>query len=414
MSTVLVIDDDALIRKIAQDVLEGRGYRTLTADSAPNGLEILAREKVDVVVLDLVMPGQGGMEAIPDIQRLSPDSVILILTGYPSLESAMEAVRIGAYDYLRKPLKDEDLAHSVERALERKHLNQENKRLLKELKDYSMKLEQKIEERTREIRTVHERLLQAEKLSCIGQLVAGIAHEINNPLSYIKSNLNLLKECFQERAPTITEEARALSSELFPETMKGIEKVERIVLELKKFASSTEWRLEPVDINSLLEDSIQLVWNRIKHFVTVNRDYGDIPLVYGHHLELSQVFINLLINSADAIEERGEITVKTFRENDWVCIQIEDTGCGIPPENLRKIFDPFFTTKPPGKGTGLGLYIAHQIIEAHHGEIYFDSTVGKGTRFMIEIPLGDPKERENGEKEHIAYPSRCLNSGTSS
>jgi len=414
MSTVLVIDDDAIIRQMAQDILEGRGYRTLTADSAPHGLEIIGGEEIDVVVLDLVMPGKGGMEAIPDIQHLSPDSVILILTGYPSLESAMEAVRIGAYDYLRKPLKDEDLVRSVERALERKHLNQENKRLLKELKEYNRTLEQKIEERTKEIRVMHERLLQTEKLSSIGQLTAGVAHEINNPISYIKSNLNLLKECFQKCSLTMTEETRALSSELFSETMDGIGKIERIVSALKKFAHPPDRRLEPVDINALLEDAIQLVWNHIKYIATVKREYGDIPSVSGHPLELSQVFINILINSADAMGKQGEINVKTFRENDRVCIQIEDTGCGIPQENLRKIFDPFFTTKPPGKGTGLGLYIAHQIVEAHYGEISVESTVGIGTRLTVEIPLRDQKGRESGEKENIAYPSRCLDSGPSS
>ncbi len=267
----------------------------------------------------------------------------------------------------------------------------------------------------RERVAMHAKLLHSEKLAAIGQLAAGVAHEINTPIGFISSNLVTLQkyasrlvEFVQAQASALThphdakitaqlEEARNNGkidyisndiAELILESLDGANKVKEIVLDLKNFSRVDEKEPVPADVNTCLEHTLTLVRNELKYKATVQREFSELPDIICFPQKLGQAFANLLVNAAQAIDSHGEIIVRTWRENDEILVSIADTGSGIAQENLGKIFDPFFTTKEVGQGTGLGLSITHDIItKAHQGEITVTSELGKGTTFTVHLPL---------------------------
>jgi PAS domain S-box-containing protein len=259
-------------------------------------------------------------------------------------------------------------------------------------------------------------LLQSEKMASIGQLAAGVAHEINNPVGYVHSNMNTLQsyvggflellEAYGEADATIAEpnaameRARAKRSKmdmaflkedvasLFAETRQGIERVIKIVKDLKDFShvdNEEKWARE--DLHKGLESTLNVIWNELKYKCEIKKEYGDLPLVECLIFQLNQVFMNILVNASHAIENKGTITIRTGTKGDQVWIEIADNGKGIAAENLKRIFDPFFTTKPVGQGTGLGLSVSYSIIKKHHGSIDVESQEGKGTTFRVNLPV---------------------------
>jgi two-component system, NtrC family, sensor kinase len=297
------------------------------------------------------------------------------------------------------------------------------------LKDYSENLEKRVEERTSELKETlnnlldtQSQLLQSKKMASIGQLAAGVAHEINNPVGFVKSNLGTIHEYrenlirlfnkYQELETALKSEKgldenssvcgllETLSrlkeeidldfvlddyKKVVDESLEGMERVAKIVINLKDFGHVDRSELEEADINKGIESTLNIVWNELKYKADVTKDLGDIPLVKCYPRRLNQVIMNILINAAQAIEKRGEIRITTRAEGGHVEIRISDTGNGIPPDVLPKIFDPFFTTKDVGEGTGLGLNMAYNIIQTHKGSIDVESGVGKGTTFTIRL-----------------------------
>ncbi|WP_410176889.1 ATP-binding protein [Xanthomonas graminis] len=286
--------------------------------------------------------------------------------------------------------------------------------------------EQELQQRHAELRQAYmrlngaqEKLLQSEKMASIGQLAAGVAHEINNPIGYVHSNLGSLQEYLRSLFTLIEAYERALRApdpkalipeiddirnrfdidfisrdlpQLMAESREGIERVTRIVRDLKDFSYSgreESWKL--VDLHAGLESTINIIWNELKYKVTLDRHYGNLPLVECLPSELNQVYMNLLLNAGQAIGERGSIVVSTGQDGEEVWIEFKDSGAGIPADLLQRIFDPFFTTKPVGSGTGLGLSISYGIVNKHHGRIDVTSTVGEGSCFRIVIPVRQPK-----------------------
>lgn len=278
-------------------------------------------------------------------------------------------------------------------------------------------------------------LLQTEKLASIGQLAAGVAHEINNPVGYIKSNLNAIRsygkdltrlltvylrleemvrndeEPDKDRARLLDDIARLRvdidlsyiledSPHVIEESLEGIERVIGIVSDLKNFAHLDGDEFEAADINSGLESTLNIVWNELKYKAEVIRDLQPLPEVMCYPQRLNQVFMNMLINAAQAIEKKGVIHLASRAAKDHVVIIISDNGRGIEPGELDRIFDPFYTTKKVGKGTGLGLNVAYNIIKSHQGSIEVESTPGKGTIFTIRIPINaeeaDPDQARSG------------------
>lgn len=262
----------------------------------------------------------------------------------------------------------------------------------------------------------HNQLLQSEKMASIGQLAAGVAHEINNPLGYVNSNLGSMKNYLAELLGIIgayrqaeaelpdrtREDLERIRKQadldfivddllaLVQESTEGIERVKRIIQDLKDFAradTGQDWQW--FDVEAGLNSTLNIANNEIKYRAEVAMEYGGIPRIECLPSQLNQVFMNLLVNAAQAMkEQRGTITVRTgLADGDCVFVEIADNGHGIAPENLKKIFDPFFTTKPVGVGTGLGLSISYGIVEKHRGRIEVDSVVGRGTSFRITLPI---------------------------
>jgi signal transduction histidine kinase/DNA-binding response OmpR family regulator len=257
-----------------------------------------------------------------------------------------------------------------------------------------------LEKINKELRETQSQLVQSEKMAALGNLVAGIAHEINTPVGAINSMHNTavravekLKVFFQNTLPSELSEDRKLLGALkiiedSNDIIKtGTERVINIVRRLRSFARLDEAEVKEVDIHEGLEDTLTLAYHELKHRVTVHKNFGDLPRISCYPGRLNQVFLNMIVNANQAIKDRGELTITTYRKNDKVYIEIKDTGVGIPKKNLKKIFDPGFTTKGVGVGTGLGLSICYRIIQDHQGEIKVKSDVGMGTTFTIILPM---------------------------
>jgi len=266
-----------------------------------------------------------------------------------------------------------------------------------------------------DLKATRSQFVQQEKMASIGQLAAGVAHEINNPISFVTSNLGTLQkylgrvaeflkgqaeifppEAGDDRATRLAESRRQLKIEailedlpaLIAESLDGVERVRKIVQNLKSFSRIDQSDYSLADINQCLDDTLNIIWNELKYKCTVKKDYGDLPLTKCYPQQLNQVFMNLLVNAAQAIEGQGEIVITTRASETEITIAIVDSGSGIPPENLGRIFEPFFTTKKVGKGTGLGLSITYDIVtKKHGGKIEVASEPGKGTTFVVTLPV---------------------------
>ncbi|MEI6875162.1 MAG: ATP-binding protein, partial [Spirochaetota bacterium] len=276
--------------------------------------------------------------------------------------------------------------------------------------EYQRQLNKRLEE-------AQNQLLQSEKMASLGQLAAGVAHEINNPVGFVNSNLSTLKRYFAdllqllslyeqdegELSPTTHAEVAALKDKidvayvredvanLMTESIDGLQRVKRIVQDLKDFSHVGESEKQLANLERGLDATLNMVWNELKYKAEIVKEYAGLPDIECISMQINQVFMNLLVNAAQAIEVRGRITVRTGQLGEEVWIEVEDSGCGIPAENLKRIFDPFFTTKPVGKGTGLGLSLSYGIVQRHHGRLVVSSEPGKGTVFRVWLPLRQPK-----------------------
>lgn len=327
--------------------------------------------------------------------------------------------------------------------------NKENEKYQEELLELNKTLEERVERRTQKVmeqkqkleeaydqlKVTQKQLVQSEKMASIGQLAAGVAHEINNPVAFVKSNINSLKryvgsyqqlitlqndivQAIAQQARENNDEAMAQLQEkiaqldnfyeeediefinedidtLLSESITGTSRVEEIVKGLKSYSRESDDSMEPCDLNACLEETLKMLHNELKHACEVNTVFTPLPMCQCNKGKIVQVFTNLIVNAVQAMDQNGKLTVTTQHKRndegkDAILIRISDTGKGIPPENLSKLFDPFFTTKPVGQGTGLGLSISHGIIEDHGGTISVDSEVGKGTTFNIGLPVDQP------------------------
>jgi PAS domain S-box-containing protein len=281
----------------------------------------------------------------------------------------------------------------------------ERKRVQAELDRAYANMEQTVEARTLELRRKQAQLVHADKMAALGQLVAGVAHEINTPLGAIKSNTNTLMRSMQRLAEALDQAAVASDPASDPVSLRGavklleacvklntineqaIERIVGIVGSLRQFARLDQAAIDSVDLHTAMDNTLVLVQHQLKHRIQVHKDYGKLPLVQCHPDQVNQVFMNLLVNAGQAIEGKGDIFIRTWHEDDRVAIELRDTGKGIPDEHVARIFDPGFTTKGVGVGTGLGLSIVHGIVDEHHGAIEVDSVIGSGTTFRVWLPI---------------------------
>ncbi|MCK5096667.1 MAG: response regulator, partial [Desulfobacteraceae bacterium] len=383
-----------------------------------------------------------GMDGYEVCRRLKADTrtrniPVLFISGLAGVTDKIKGFSVGAMDYIAKPFYHEEVLARVKThvSLSRanKRLEEQNVRLQKEIKERMQagkelrKSHDELSQALAELKRTQVQMLQSEKMASIGQLAAGVAHEINNPAGFINSNFETLMG-YQKDANRFIEHFRILtrnlmevipkeklsiiitdlveqmvsledeididyiqkdSLDIIKECREGIERIKNIVIDLRDFARPGEKGLVDTDINKGIESTLNVVWNELKYKTKVTKDYGDLPLIKGYARQLNQAFMNILINAAHAILEQGEIKILTLvnSEKGYVEIRITDDGVGIPKENISKIFDPFFTTRDVGKGTGLGLNVAYNIVKKHNGTIDVDSTPGVGTTFVIRIPF---------------------------
>jgi len=246
----------------------------------------------------------------------------------------------------------------------------------------------------REVYELRHRLVTSARLAAVGELAAGIAHEINNPIAYVRANLTQLQghwktvrgEVDDGERSDVLRETFSEADELLFESLEGVDRAAEIVRGVKGFAHSGPSTREPADINRLLDDVLRMAAPQLRNHVTIERRFEELRPVSCSSQELKQVFLNLILNAAQALESDGRITIVTQSLDDAVLVRVDDDGPGIPPEILDRIFDPFFTTKKVGEGTGLGLGIAYQIIRAHGGEISATSEYGAGASFTVQLP----------------------------
>jgi two-component system NtrC family sensor kinase len=408
--SVLVIDDEPIQRRLARAAIERCGMHVEEATDGASGLEAFERARPDLVLLDVVMPGMDGFTVCTRIRALEAGAgtPVLIMTGLDDTASIERAYECGATDFITKPIRAPILGHRLRYILRSSRAEQALRKSNDQLKNANA-----------ELHDTRNQLLQSEKMASIGQLAAGVAHEINNPIGYVKSNLGSLESYLQqvfaviatyERAHAAIEDPEALQRitaarrsadleflvedvfALMAESREGISRVSKIVQDLKDFShlgSDDEWAR--ADLHEGLDSTVNIVNNEIKYKAQLVRRYAQLPEIECLPSQLNQVFMNMLVNAAHSIESHGTITLTSgVRADEEVWIEISDTGKGIAPEHLNRIFDPFFTTKPVGKGTGLGLSLSYSIVQKHRGRIDVHSEVGRGSAFRITLPVRQP------------------------
>jgi signal transduction histidine kinase len=341
---------------------------------------------------------------------------------------------LGLFIWMRLNSRNLSLKIKVSEAVTRKELIKEKNKELKQevfkrkaaekkLFEYNKNLESIIKEKTqnlektlKRLKTAQSQLVHSEKMASIGQLSAGIAHEINNPLGFIKTNFVALKQYADEVIKLLQEYEKLESApyddfdnlvknihrlkeevdfnfikedldSIFSETKEGIERILSIIADLKFFAHKEQDEKALVDIHNCIDSTLNVIHNEIKYKAEIVKQYSNLPKIKCYPQRVNQIITNLIINAAQAIEKTGTITIKTYIENNFCVIKISDTGEGIPDNVKDKIFDPFFSTKPVGKGTGLGLHVVYDLVKKHDGKIKLDSQEGKGTSFFIYLPL---------------------------
>jgi len=363
-------------------------------------------------------PGIDGLETIVQLWEIDPSLQVVICSAYTDYSWDQVRDRIGYSSrllILKKPFENIEV-HQMAAAFTEKWS------LARTVAAQVDTLEHTVEERTKDLKQAERQLMQAEKMASIGQLAAGVAHEINNPIGFIASNLGTLgtyvddlnkvftnftdlQQAIATRSPDIQakHEAAAATAKqvdldfllqdlqsIVAESIEGTDRVRKIVSDLRDFSHVDDDTIKPEDLNQLITKTIGMAHNELKHKAEIKTELGELPPVHCNGGKIAQVVMNLVVNAAQAIETSGTITVRTGILGSRVWLEVEDTGCGMDPEVMSKVFDPFFTTKDVGEGTGLGLNLAYNIIDAHNGSINVKSQVGKGTTFRIKMPIDEP------------------------
>ncbi|HDD45140.1 MAG TPA: response regulator [Candidatus Desulfofervidus auxilii] len=372
---LLLIDDEEPVREILSLSLRSDGYEVITAGDGEEGIRLFQQEKPPIVLTDIKMPGMDGIEVLKKIKQIDPETEVIIITGHGDMDLAIQSLKLEASDFITKPIKDEALAIALKRAIKRREMRQK-------LNEYTTSLENKVREAIEEIRIKEMQLFQSRKLAALGTLLAGVAHELNNPLSNIYTSCQILLE--EIESPDLD-----FKKQLLKQIEEQTNKARNIVRSLLEFSRQREFKKEILNLKEIMEETIGFVQGQIPPKVEMIIEIPDDIEIYADKQHIEQAFLNIITNAIQAIPDKGTVSIKASVDKDKGVVNIEfkDTGVGIEPDILPRIFDPFFTTKEVGEGSGLGLFITHEIIERHQGHIAVESEVGKGTTFLIKMPL---------------------------
>jgi signal transduction histidine kinase len=429
-TTLLIVDDNPTNIKVLFDFLKESGFRVLVAKDGESTLAKLEAVTPDLILLDVMMPGIDGFETCRRIKAdpKHKDLPIIFMTALADTANKVKGLSLGAVDYITKPFQQEEILARIHLHLKLRDLTRELADKNAQLYELNTSLEQKVEERTAALENAQSQLILSEKMSSLGQLIAGIAHEINNPVGFISGNLShasefaqdlihlvqLYQQYYPQPVPEIAEELEAIDLnyviEDFPKLLnsmkEGTKRIHEISQSMRTFSRMDTDTKVFCNLHEGLDSTLLILKHRLKAnqcrpAIEVIKEYGDLPEVECYPGQLNQVFMNLLANSIDALEESNvgrsfheiqakpnHIKIRTeVSANQQVVISIQDNGIGIGPEVQARIFSHSFTTKAVGKGTGLGLPIARQIVEDKHGgELRYYSAPGQGTEFVIVIP----------------------------
>jgi signal transduction histidine kinase len=385
-STVLIVDDEKLNLDLISILLSNRGFGTLVASNAREALALIEAKKPELAIVDYMMPGMDGFAALKEIKRLYPDTYVIMFTGKGSEEIAVELMKAGASDYILKPFVNKDLLERVQKVLQvrkvelvNRDLLQEREKLLREIALWNRELEERVKEKTEELKKAQAEILLSEKLSTLGFFSAGMAHEIRNPLNSISLFVQLIKSGMEDPEKI----------EYTEKIMKEIARIDGILRKLLDAVKRPKFEIQNVCIDQVIDHTLEFLKSRIEmQGVKVERDYRAIPpAIKADPLEVEQIFSNLFINSIEEMHGGGALSVVLDHNDRDILIRISDTGKGIPPEHLTKIFDPFFTTKKIG--TGLGLSVVLRVVNTYKGKIEARDTNGNGALFCITLPLSE-------------------------
>ncbi|UCF95581.1 MAG: response regulator [Desulfobacterales bacterium] len=366
---LLLVDDEDNFRETLAKRLQKRGVTPQQAADGLACLSLLADHSIDVVVLDVKMPGLSGIEVLQHIKDKYPRTEVILLTGHASTPDGVEGIKSGAFDYLAKPIELEHLLSKIKQAYEK---IQRAAQAQKEA-EYRAKMEQQ--------------MIATERLASLGTLATGVAHEINNPLAIITESAGWLKLLLQkkelENMPRKADFAKALDK-----IDGAVERARRITHQLLGVVKQPDSAGAQINLGELAEEAVQLVHREaankgIEIQQEIERSRSN---VWSDPYQLRQVLLNLLTNAIHATDAGGRITLELEDRGEQIVLRVQDTGKGISKENLERVFDPFFSTKPPGEGTGLGLFVTRGIVQKLGGEIEVKSQIGRGTRFDIKLP----------------------------
>ncbi|MBD2252656.1 sensor histidine kinase [Nostoc parmelioides] len=430
-ATILIVDDNPTNLKVLSDAISSLGWEALIAIDGENAIEEAEYAQPDIILLDVMMPGIDGFQTCAELKKKSStkDIPVIFLTALTDQFDKVLGLVTGGVDYITKPF-------NLDEVLARIQVHLKLSLLTKELEIKNQELDRLVEERTQKLSLTLDKLqqsqlqlVQSEKLSTLGELVAGVAHEINNPLNFVMGNLGFLRnyinaltqhlELYHQYYPNpvinITKNAKLIElDEILIDIPKvissidtGLERIHNISDSLRNFSRSDVSKKAFFDIHeginsTLIILSYRLKGNKLRPDIEVIKDYGNLPLIECYPEQINQVFMNMIANAIDAIDElcqkvadvqnnkNYQILIKTVwkQEEELLIVTFKDNGLGMSVETQKQIFEQFFTTKPRGKGTGLGLSISRQIIEEkHNGRLRCFSVLGEGTEFLMEIPV---------------------------
>lgn len=371
---VLVIDDEMGPRESLRMLLKPI-YQVHTADSVEIGLKLLNEKKPDAIVMDIRMPGMTGIEGLRRIRQIDPHLSVIMLTGFGALETAKEALRLGANDYISKPFDAREMREVISRNVERTRLHRTSESAAGEIKELNNRLLQE--------------LAQKERLASLGQASAEFVHDIGNPLTIVWGYVQLLAKKLEESEPT--DDPNAVSSNKELEIIEQNVRLCRDLLTMWQSYGSVEATPHKlISISDIVREVVAGVGAMARETpVELKCEVTEDPCsLMGDAVQITRAIQNVIINAIQASSDRkGTVEVSCIRKDFYVDVRIADTGQGISPEQIARIFDPYFTTKQGKSGTGLGLFITRKVVDDHNGSIKVDSTPGIGTTITIRLPL---------------------------
>ncbi|HEY0369300.1 MAG TPA: response regulator [Chthoniobacterales bacterium] len=372
---VLVIDDEMGPRESLRMLLKPN-YQVHTADSVEAGIRLLQEKRPDAVITDIRMPGTNGIDGLRRIREIDPHVAVIMLTGFGALETAQEALRLGANDYINKPFDAHEMRDVVSRNVERTRVHRTSEHAADEIRELNNRL--------------LKELAQKERLASLGQASAEFVHDLGNPLTIVWGYVQLLAKKL-DQSEKENGKAGASAKEL-----NIIEQNVRLCRELltmwQSYGSVEAAPHQPISICNIINDVVKGALSiAAQHGVELLHDVPEEPCaVLGDPVQLKRAIQNVIVNAIQAAAEtKGDVRVSCICKEFYVDVRVEDSGPGMPPAQVPKIFEPYFTTKQGKSGTGLGLYITKKVVEDHNGSIKVDSTLDVGTTFTIRLPLGD-------------------------